>query len=258
MLLLGGLTSEETSVADVLRVAGANVTNAGTLPVALHDACAAEIGGAVYLFGGGEQRSFSGIVRVRVGGAGEPAGSLPTSASDVGCAVLGDTAYVVGGYTGVQPLRTILSWRPGQAPRVAAMLPKPLRYAAVGRVGARVLIAGGTSGLQASRDVYSFDPSSGTVRQVARLPYPLTHAAAVAADGALFVIGGRGEQPGTQHAAILAVSANGKVTVAGRLPLELSDVSAAAVGETAILAGGVDRAGRLQRGVFRLSISGTP
>jgi len=256
VLLIGGLTGEEASVPDVLSLAGGSITKVASLPAGVHDACASEAGNAVYLFGGGEQISFSGILGVRRTGSSEQVSSLPTPASDVACAALGDTVYVIGGYTGSEPLRTILAWRPGGSPRVAGTLPKPLRYAAVGQVGGRILIAGGTSGVEASQDVYSFDPSSGSVRQIGRLPYPLTHAAGVALGGVLLVIGGRDQQAGTQRSSILSVSPAGAVSVAGRLPLGLSDTSAAVAGGEAILAGGVDKAGRLQRAVLRLSVSG--
>ena len=83
----------------------------------------------------------------------------------------------------------------------------------------QLLIAGGTSGTQASRDVYRFDPRSGAVRELARLPYPVTHAAGATLRGALLVIGGRGSEAGTQYSSILAVTPAAAITVIGRLPL---------------------------------------
>ena len=70
------------------------------------------------------------------------------------------------------------------------------------------------------------------------------------------MIGGRAEQPGTQYSSILSVSPAGAVTVVGRLPLGLSDVSAALAGGAVVLAGGVDRARRLHRAVLRLTVTG--
>ena len=84
----------------------------------------------------------------------------------------------------------------------------------------------------------------------------MTHAAGVALDGSLLIIGGRGEREGTQHASILAVSPSGTVTVAGRLPEGLSDVAAVALGGPVIVAGGVDRRGRLHSGVLRVTVAG--
>ncbi|MFI5003774.1 MAG: Kelch repeat-containing protein [Solirubrobacterales bacterium] len=253
-LLIGGLDSSEASVADVVQIEGVAARRVATLPTALHDACATPVGGAVYAFGGGEQTSFSQILKVATAGQAEPVGSLPTPASDVACTTIAGVVYVVGGYTGQEPLRTILAWRPGETPAVVGTLPKPLRYAAISQVGGQVVIAGGTSGTQASRDVYRFDPLSGSVRELARLPFPVTHAAGAALGGTMLVIGGRGEDVGSQRHSILAISPTGAVSVAGALPLALSDLAAAQSGRSLILAGGVDRTGRTQREILRVTL----
>jgi len=265
VLLLGGLDSEEASVPDVLRVAEGAGVKVASLPTPLHDACAAALADGVYLFGGGEQTSFSGILKVppaalQPGASGsgaeaEQVGSLPTPASDVACAVIGGTVYVIGGYTGQEPLRSIIAWRPGSSPRLVASLPKPLRYASVGVVGGRILIAGGTSGVHSSREVYAFEPAAARVHTIALLPHGVTHAAGVALGGVLLVIGGRGEQPGSQRATILAVSPTGSVGVAGALPRALSDVTAVATPAGAVLAGGADASGHPRSEILALSLS---
>jgi hypothetical protein len=84
----------------------------------------------------------------------------------------------------------------------------------------------------------------------------VTHAAGVALGRSLLVIGGRAGREGTQHSSILAVSASGTVTVAGRLSEGLSDVAAAALGGRVIVAGGVDRRGRLHSEVLRVTAAG--
>ena len=191
--LIGGLDSQEESVTDVLRLDGAGATRLGALPTALHDACAAAVAGQVYVFGGGQLTSFSQILRIGSDGTAQQVGSLPTPASDVACTTFGGIVYIVGGYTGQEPLRTILCLAArAETPRVAALLPKPLRYPAVGQSGGQVMIVGGTSGLEASRDVYLFDPLTARVRRVALLPHAVTHAAGASLGGALLVIGGRG------------------------------------------------------------------
>jgi hypothetical protein len=256
VLLFGGLNAGEASTQEVLRVDPTNgaTTSVGTLPTPVHDACAATVAGAEYLFGGGQTSSYDAILHAGAGGSPQQVATLPTPASDVACAVIGRAAYVVGGYTGSEPLRSILAWQPGQPPRVVGQLPKPLRYAAVGAVGGQVLIAGGTSGPAASRDVYAFDPASGGVRLLAELPAPLTHAAGVALGDSLLVIGGRGAVQGSQTTAVLAVSAGGHVAAAGRLPLALSDVSAAPAAGGVVLAGGRGGDGTLSRAIWRVSL----
>jgi hypothetical protein len=253
-LLIGGLDSQEESVTDFLRFDGAGATRLGVLSTALHDACAAAVAGRVYVFGGGQLTSFSQILRIGSDGTAQQVGSLPTPASDVACTTLGGIVYIVGGYTGQEPLRTILAWRPGEAPRVAALLPKPLRYPAVGQSGGQVMIAGGTSGLEASRDVYLFDPLTARVRRVARLPHAVTHAAGASSARALLLIGGRGSDPNSQTRAILAISPKGAVSAAGALPRGLSDLASIPSGESVILAGGRDSSGRVQRAILTITL----
>ncbi len=262
ILVIGGLDGEEASKDTITRVSGGRTSTAGTLPGPLHDACAARVGGAVYVFGGGIQESFSAIMRLSPAGAGAPftatqVGSLPTAASDVACAVLDGTVYVVGGYTGSEPLRTVVAWSPGSQPRTVATLPKPLRYAAAAAVGRQILIAGGTSGETASRDVYAFDPVGARVSRIGALPFPVTHAAAAALDGRLLVIGGRSSPTGARHRSVLAVTPSGAATIAGELPGGLSDAAVAAPGRSGVagvlLAGGADSSGAPQSAVLALT-----
>ena len=133
-------------------------------------------------------------------------GRLPQPASDVSAAVIAGKAYVVGGFTGTRWLNTILAWRPGTAPRVVARLPVALRYAAVTSAGGRLLIAGGsTPNGTASRVVLAFDPARRTLKAIAELPAPLTHAAAATLNGLAYVIGGRGATTGSAVGRVSAI-----------------------------------------------------
>jgi N-acetylneuraminic acid mutarotase len=92
--------------------------------------------------------------------------------------------------------------------------------------------------------VLELDPAGGSVRTIAKLPRPLTHAAAVPLGRYVYVIGGRGATPGTPTNRILAIDpATGRVAAAGHLPRALSDVSAAASGNAIVVAGGRDTSG---------------
>jgi hypothetical protein len=254
-LLIGGLDQSEASHQEVLSGAVNGARTVGRLPTALHDACATSLGGAAYVFGGGQLTSFAGITRVGANGIAQAAGSLPTAASDVGCATVDETAYVVGGYTGVEPLRTILAWRPGTAIRVVARLPQPLRYAAVAVLGRQIVIVGGTDGERASEEIYRFDPHGGSLTTVGRLPSPLTHAAAAAIDGTVLVFGGRSATSTGQRRQILAISPTGQVRVVGALPEPLSDMAAVTLGGHVVLAGGRDANGRLHDSILSVTLS---
>jgi hypothetical protein len=79
-----------------------------------------------------------------------------------------------------------------------ARLPVALRYAAVTAASGKLVVAGGsTPNGTASRVVLGFDPARRTLRAIAQLPAPLTHAAAATLHGFAYVIGGRGATAGT-------------------------------------------------------------
>jgi hypothetical protein len=124
----------------------------------------------------------------------------------------------------------------------------------VAPAGAEIVIAGGSRGNRASRAVYAFDPARRTVRTLARLPRPLTHSAAVALNGAVYLLGGRGAGATSQTRRILSIDVRtGAVRDAGLLPRPLSDAAVAAVaGGGGVLAGGLDRAGRVRGELFSL------
>jgi DNA-binding beta-propeller fold protein YncE len=252
VVAIGGLDSRDASVADVVRVDGRRATVAGRIPAVRHDAAAATLGGATFLFGGGEGGAgISEILRIEPGGTARPVGRLPMPASDVGAATVGGTAYVVGGYSGTTPLRSIVAYAPGRAARTVGSLPRPLRYAAVAAVGGQVLIAGGTAGTTARREVLSFDPRTGAVRAIGRLPHPVTHAAGAALGGRFYVLGGRGGVQGTQRAEILSVEpVSGRVRAAGRLPSALSDLGAASLPGRIVALGGRDATGGVRDGIW--------
>jgi len=240
-LLLGGLDAADTSVSDIRFVSTRGDSLRGSLPGVRHDAAAVSLGGSAYVFGGGNGPSqLDEILQVGRGGRARLAGRLPQPASDVSAAVLGGTVYVVGGFTGTRWLNTILSWKPGVSPRVAARLPVPLRYAAVTAAEGKLVIAGGsTPSGTASKAVLSFDPSGGGVRTIARLPAPITHAAAATLHGIAYVIGGRGARVGSASARISAIDpVSGIVRRAGALAQPRSDLAAVALPGEILLAGG--------------------
>ena len=82
-----------------------------------------------------------------------------------------------------------------------------LRYAAVAAADGAVIVAGGsTPAGNASDAILRFDPATGRVRKIGRLPHPLTHAGAAVIDGMVFLVGGRGSTLSSQTAAILGVN----------------------------------------------------
>ena len=83
------------------------------------------------------------------------------------------------------------------------------------------------------------------MRRIGSLPAPLTHAAAAALGGAVYVIGGRTTLAGGQTRAILSVDpSTGAVRRAGQLPRGLSDAVAVTDGNRILVIGGRDADGR--------------
>ena len=90
-----------------------------------------------------------------------------------------------------------------------------------------VYVVGGADGNTTLNTIYRFDPATASVTQLGSLPFALTNAAAVPADGKIVVIGGTRTVAGDQTAEILAFSATGHpITVLGTLPVKLDDPAA--------------------------------
>ena len=247
VVLAGGLTAQDTSTSAVIALRGSSAKVRPALPTAQHDAPAASLGGAVYVFGGGDGvRQLDHVLRIDPrSGQVTAVGRLPAASSDSSAATVGSTAYVVGGYTGAHWLNTIVAVTPGGSARIVAHLPVELRYAAVAAVGTSVVIAGGSlPDGSASSAVYRFDSAHRLVTRIATLPAPTTHGAAAALGGAVFVIGGRGAAPGSVSDAIVAIDpGSGRTSLAGHLRTGLSDLAAATVGRRIVIAGGATREG---------------
>jgi hypothetical protein len=234
LLALGGLVGGSSST-QVLLGTPVRLRPAGRLPTATHDAAAALVGRAAYLFGGGEATSSPAVVRVDPGsGATRPAGTLGEPLSDLGAATIGGTTYLVGGYTGSRYATAVLRFRPGRLPTVVTRLPAGLRYAGVAALGGKIYVAGGLTTAGLSRAVYAVDPAARTVTRIATLPTPLAHVALAPLGRRLLLVGGGSSR-------ILALDPSGRISNAGRLPIALADPAAVALnGHVYVLGGGTN------------------
>jgi outer membrane protein assembly factor BamB len=230
VVVLGGLVGGSSSD-QILGGPPAQLRRIGTLPVPTHDAAAVALGRTLYLLGGGQATSSDAVVRVAADGRATRTGTLGEPLSDLGAAVIGATAYIAGGYTGARYATAILAFQ-GHTPHLAARLPVGLRYAGVAALAGRLYVAGGISEAGPSRAVYRFDPSTGTVTQVATLPHPVAHAPLVALGGQLYLIGGDSSRT------VLQIEPGGSTTVAGFLPSPLANAAAATVGRAIYVFGG--------------------
>jgi Kelch motif len=244
-VFLGGLDAADSSSAGIELADLHGVLHTDSLPLAQHDAQGAQLGGVVYVFGGGSFSELDHIVSFDpVSDLVHTVGVLPHAQSDVAVTASDGTAYVVGGYDGTNWLDTILAWRPGSTARVVAHLPVGLRYAAASTVDGQVLIMGGSTPAGASDAVYRFNPATGRVRQIGRLPQPITHAGAATLGSFVYLVGGRGDNLDSQTADVWSINPlNGAVRRAGRLPEPLSDTGVVSTGGALVVAGGLSPTG---------------
>jgi outer membrane protein assembly factor BamB len=212
------------------------------LPTPLHDAAAALVRGRLYVLGGGQVTSYSGIGRYTpASGATALVGALPSPLSDLAAATIGSSAYIVGGYTGLAFSDHVLAYAGGTRARVVGTLPQGLRYAAVAPLGGRVMIAGGRTLHGPTRDILSFDPATGRVTRIGSLPQPLMHADAATLGGVMYVVGGI-TSSGSPTDQVVAVSRSGRTHVVARLPQPRSDAGVAATPAGLVIVGGSDGA----------------
>ena len=228
-MLLGGYAGGRS--VDTILVGPPNrLRVVGHLPQPTHDAAAAVVGDSAYLFGGGVSVSMPSVVRINPhSGVATEAPALDEPLSDLGAVAIGGRAYLVGGYTGTQFASAVLLYLGKGGTTTVARLPQGTRYAGVAAIGRTIYVAGGLTSRGATRAVYAIS-LSGHVSRVATLPAPEDHAALAALGGRLFLVGGR---------RVLAIDPKTrKVSTAARLPVALTDPTAATVGQRIIVTGG--------------------
>jgi N-acetylneuraminic acid mutarotase len=211
------------------------------------------------VFGGGSLSELDHILSFDpASGTIHTVGSLPHAQSDVAVAGANGVAYVFGGYDGVSWLNTIIAYRPGAPPKLVGHLPVGLRYsAAAATANGQILVVGGSAPTAATSAIYRFDPASGRVQQIGRLPHPITHAGAAALGSTVYLVGGRGDSVDAQTAAIWAIDpVTGAVHAAGHLPTALSDTGVLTVGKGIVVVGGLSPSGATASGVGQLLPAG--
>ena len=240
LLVAGGLTARDTSVATVTRVDPVTsvVAAAGQLTAPVHDGAGLTLGSAHLFLGGGTSASVATVQLLRPAGMATVAGMLPEPRSDLVAAVSGGVGYVLGGYTGAYMLADVLQTRDGRTFHTVATLPVPVRYAAVAASRSELWLFGGITGAGATTDVVQrVDLATGTAKVVGHLPEALSHAAGFVMGGGVYLAGGR-TATGRCLDAILRVDASGAATQVGTLPEASSDAGIAVVHDVAYLVGG--------------------
>lgn len=239
LLVVGGLTSADTTTRAIQRVdlTSGTVTQAGQLPVGVHDAGGAVVNGRDLLFGGGSTALTSAVQDVTPGSTARLISHLPQPRADLVAASDAAAGYVLAGFDGSQGLTTVLRTVDGVRFTVAGALPVSVRYPAVAVSGRFIWLFGGEHSGQQVSDVQRVDLATGHGSLVAHLPHPLAHAGAFTLGGVVFVAGGRSGS-GATDIVMGFDPATGRFTAAGRLPGARSDFGVAVVSGSAYLVGG--------------------
>ena len=238
LLVCGGLTLSGTT-ASILRIdlATGHVSSFGALVQAVHDAGGAVLGGAAYVFGGGQSVAEGTIQRVAGPGTGTRIGELPAARADLVAVSVAGEILIVGGGTTAGPDGRILATTDGIHTRVLGRLLVPVRYPAVAVLGGLVYVVGGAMPTGDTTAIQVVDPASGSVRLLGHLPRPLSHASGLVLDGSILVAGGR--SAGSAQAELWRLDPEtGDVSTVGRLPYAVSDAAAVVVDGLGELIGG--------------------
>ena len=220
---------------------------------------AALIDGAAYIFGGGAVSSYDHVLRfdpraaaslrwVRCRrrrptwrsprSAGAPTWSAATTASRR------STRCSPGG--------------PGGPRGSSRACRSSLRYAAVAASGGRLIIAGGSHGEGAEDAILRFEPASGRVRPIGRLPGPSPTPRPWRSAPTCICSAGGAPPRSPDRGDPRDRSARRRGHERGRLPLALSDAAAGVVGGRIWLAGGQSGAGRRSRRSAQLTPRASP
>jgi hypothetical protein len=266
-LILGGLDASGSSASGVflLNPVNGRLSEAGSLTGPLHDSAAAVLGERVVVFGGGTEASTDAVQAlsapdgiVAAPTSAKAIGRLPSVRSDLSAVTVGETAYVLGGYDGGKLIDSVLATTDGSTFSQVTRLPAPARYLAVTALGGRIYAFGGETASGSAGDaIQEVDPRAGTAHIVGHLPEAVSHASAVALDGAIYLLGGEAE--GSPTSQIWRFEPGKKIaSTAGKLPQPISGGAAAAIGSSAFLIGGVGAGEAPLRTVLKLSIERKP
>jgi hypothetical protein len=237
-VLAGGLTTSGTT-GRVVRVPidGRPATTIGRLAHPVHDAGGAQLGGSMFVLGGGASTQDDWVQRVAVDGQSSVSGRLPSPRADLSAVEAGSQVVVVGGGAAGRADAPVLATGDGRHFRFVADLPVPVRYAAVAIVGSRVLVIGGTTAAGDTTVIQAVDLDRGTAAVVGWLPQSISHATALMVGGVLVVAGGR--HAGRALDSVLEVDpVSLAVRTGGRLPRAESDAAGIVVDGVGYLVGG--------------------
>ncbi|MDA8277823.1 MAG: hypothetical protein M0Z45_06485 [Actinomycetota bacterium] len=247
LMNLGGLNASGTSTASTYSIDLITKSKSKTISVKFgpstnlqipsHDAAAAFLGNAAYLFGGG-QASTIGTVEKLQAGAVSVTGNLPKPRSDLSLVQTQSTAYLVGGYNGSVLDPNVLSTTNGQTFNTVGQIVYPVRYGAAALFDGTMYIFGGESGGTVTTNIQAINLESGQSEIVGQLPVALQGASADVLNGKIYVIGGATTSGSMTSGIYQFDPTTAMVTVAGNLPTPLGFSGSSVYGDHIVIVGG--------------------
>jgi Kelch motif len=239
VIIAGGLNPQQTTTAQLswFDPGAGSITPTGKLPVAVHDAGGALLGGAAFVVGGGSAASSDAVQEVRADGSAVIVGHLPQVRSDDAVAVAGSVLYVVGGYDSTRELPGVLATTDGVTFRQVGQLSETVRYGSAYASASAVWVFGGEHQGTTIPDIQRVDTATGLSTVVAHFPHPLAHAAVAVIRNRVLILGGT-DGHNRQHTIYAFDPLTNEVSVVGSLPESVSDMAVAVVADTAYIIGG--------------------
>lgn len=171
------------------------------LPIGLHHAGAAAVGGRLYVIGGFTQSFLSVWSPVAYVYAYDPAADtwterapMPTARGALAVAESGGKLFAIGGYDGKRNSAAVEVYDPAaNAWRSLAPLPTPRDHLAAAAVGSKIFAIAGRLDRDYGRNLSvteSYDPATNQWTRMADLPTPRSGITAGVVHGVVYVLGG--------------------------------------------------------------------
>ena len=263
LMNLGGLDSSGNSTSNTYSIdittnkksqkVSINFGPSSNLQVPTHDAAAAYLGDAAYLFGGGQSSTVGTVERVQAGTA-TVTGSLPDPRSDLSLVQTPSTAYIVGGYNGNVLDPNVLSTSNGSTFNTIGQIVYPVRYGAAALYENTMYVFGGESGGALTTNIQAIDLSTGQSEIVGQLPVALQGASAAVLNGQIYVIGGA-NQSGSMTSTIYQFDpSTAMVSIAGSLPTPIGYSGSSVYQNHIVIVGGETSSSTLSSEAYVLGV----
>jgi len=240
---------EAAASADAGCGAGALVSDTWTtcvsMPTTRTGAAGAAVGDTIFVIGGGDFFSSTGIVEAydTTTDAWASVSDMPTARTGLAATPLDGQVYAIGGWVSaiVSPTEIVEVYDPvSDTWSTVQELPAPRGDLAAVAVGGKVYAIGGSDGYgSVTNTVTAYDPVSDTWAYCAPLPTARSGLAAVVVNGLIYAIGGTEGQTATTRVEVYDPIGD-SWSVRADMPISRTDLAAAVAGGKVYVVGGSD------------------